>query len=252
MGLTSCEKEIDVDLKSASPRIVIEGTVKQNQYATVCVSSTIDFGNNEGYPNLSGAVVTVSDDKGNSEQLKQDKNGWYTAEKIKGEVGRIYNMTVVYDGQEYKATSQMPPQVPLDSVTMSKKIPVMDYTFPVINFQDPVGETNQYYRFLLFINGKQLPDIEEFVLSADLVDGEYFRQDWIVYRNGSDEDPYEKGDELTIEFQCIDKGTYKFFNSMRPIGQSPTNAISNISNGALGYFSACTSEKKTIIADWED
>jgi len=250
-SLTSCEKEIDVDLNSAPPRIVIEGIVKQDQLATVRVSHTIDFGNNDGYPNLSGAIVKISDDKGNSEVLKQDVSGWYTAEKMKGEVGNKYNMSVVYDGEEYTATSQMPPQVPMDSVTMSKVL-VMDYAFPTIHFRDPVGEENQYYRALVFINGKQHPDVREFVLSTDLTDGQYIRETLFVTINDSDKDPYEKGDKLTIEFQCIDKGTHKFFYSMEPIGQSPTNAVSNISNGAMGYFSACTTEKITVTADWED
>jgi len=251
LSMSSCEKEIDVDLRSVPPRIVIEGIVKKDQLATVRVSQTIDFNNNDGYPNLSGAIVKISDDAGNSETLKQDQTGWYTAEKLKGEIGKKYHLSVTYEGEEYTSTSQMPPQVPLDSITM-KKVPIMDYGFPLVHFRDPIGETNQYYRCLLFINGKQHPDVMEFIQSAELMDGHYFHDPLQVYINDDDIDPIYKGDEITVEFQCIDKGTYKFFFTLFSIGQSPTNAISNISNGALGYFSACTAERKTIIADWED
>lgn len=251
ISLSSCEKEIDVDLRSVPPHIMIEGIVKQDQLATVRVSHTIDFGNNDGYPNLSGAIVTISDDKGNSEVLKQDEKGWYTAKDMKGEIGRIYNMSVVYEGEEYTAISQMPPQVPIEDLTM-QKVPIMDYAFPVVHFTDPVGTTNQYYRALVFINGKQHPDVSEFVQSAEFNDGDPCAMGLQVHINDSDVDPIHKGDELTIEFQCIDKGTYMFFLTLESIGQSPTNPISNITNGALGYFSACTTEKKSIIADWED
>lgn len=251
VSLPSCEKEIDVDLKSVPPKIAIEGIVKLDQLATVRVSHTLDFNNNDGYPNLSGAVVTISDDQGNSEILKQGANGWYTAEKIIGKVGRKYNMSVVYDGQEYTATSQMPPHVPLESVTM-KKIAAVDNPFVMLRFQDPVGEINQYYRALLFINGKQNPDLTEYIVSLEFRDGQSYDWDLWVFANDSDIDPIKKGDELTIEFQCVDKGTHKFFDSLVNAVGTPTNPVSNISNGALGYFSACTAEQRTITAEWED
>lgn len=252
LGLSSCEKEIEVDLRSVPPQISIEGIVKENQPARVRVSHTLDFSNNSGYPNLSGAVVTISDNQGNVEVLEQAANGWYTAKEISGVIGRKYNMSVVYDGQEYTATSQMPPLVPLESVTI-KKVAAIDNPFLVLRFLDPVGEENQYYRALLFINGKQNPDLKEYAMSTDRVDGgEPYNWGIDVFANDSDIDPIKNGDEVTIEFQCIDKGAHKFFDSLiNPVG-TPTNPISNISNGALGYFSACSVDVKTIIAEWEE
>jgi len=253
ISFSSCEKEIDVDLKSVPPQLVIEGIVKQDQLATVYITHTLDFSNNNGYPNLSNAIVTISDDRGNSEVLEQGSNGWYTAKTIKGEIGYTYTMSVVYEDQEYTATSKMPPHVNLDDITM-RKIPLIDYAIPVIHFKDPVGTENQYYRALVFINGKQNPDIQEQVESAEFTDGDDLARPLQIATNDEDNDPIKKGDELTIEFQCIDKGVYDFFFSLiyNATGQEATNPISNISNGALGYFSACTSQKKTITADWED
>jgi len=251
ISFTSCEKEIDIDLRSITPLVHIEGIVKQGQLATVRVSKTLDFNDNSGYVFLKGAVITISDDAGNSEILKQDETGWYTAELIKGEEGRTYSMSVLYEDKEYTSTSKMPPHVKLDSLTMHK-VPVMDYAFPMLHFRDPKGLTNQYYRALLFINGKQHPEINEFVLSAEFMDGDYFRQFLPVFINDDDEDPIKKGDELTIEFQCIDKGTYTFFDTLSKIEEALVNPTSNIKGGALGYFSACTAEQMSIIAEWED
>lgn len=252
MCLLSCEKEIDVDLKSVPPRIAIEGIVKHEQLATVHVTHTLDFDNNDGYPHLSGAIVTISDDRGNSEVLKQGANGWYTAEYMRGEIGCKYNLSVKYEGQEYTATSTMPPHVPINSITL-KKNALVDYPYPIIYFDDPVGEVNLHYRALVFINGKQHPDMQEFVATTEFNDGAK-NLGWALFIDTYDEDndPIKKGDELTIEFQCIDKGTYKFFDSLVNQVGTPTNPISNISNGALGYFSACTAEQKTIIAEWGD
>ena len=251
ISLSSCEKEIDVDLRTVPPQIVIEGIVKQDQLATVRVSHTLDFGNNNGYPNLSGAVVTISDDQGNLEVLKQGANGWYTAENIKGVIGHKYNMSVIYEGQEYTSTSQMPPRVPLDSVTI-KKVAAIDNPFPVLHFLDPIGDTNQYYRVRLFINGNQNRDLPEYVVSTEFSDGDPYKWELMVFANDSDIDPIKKGDELTFEFQCIDKGTHKFFDSLVNGVGTPTNPISNITNGALGYFSACATQEMTIVAEWEE
>lgn len=249
--LSSCEKEIDVDLNSVPPRMQIEGIVKQGELATVRVSHTIDFNDNSGYPNLEGAIVTISDNAGNSEILKQDETGWYTAEKLIGVEGRTYKMSVVYEGEEYTATSQMPPKVSLDSLYMTKVL-VMDYAFPTFRFKDPAGTVNQYYLALLYINGKQHPDVLDLPISAEFMDGSTFDETYQVYSNDSDNDPIKKGDEITIEFRCIDKGVYTFFDTLYRMDNFLTNPVSNISNGALGYFSACTTDRKSIIADWKD
>lgn len=245
----SCEKEIDVDLNTVTPRIQIEGLVKQDQLAMVRVSQTIDFNDNSGYPMLEGAIVKISDDAGNSEILKQDNTGWYVAENIKGVIGRKYDMSVIYEGKEYTSTSQMPPQVKLDSLTMYK-IPVMDYALPMIHFKDPTGVTNQYYRCLVYINGKQLPDMNELVLSTEFMDGSPIHQFLPVFTHDDDVDPIQQDDDILIEFQCLDKGAYTFFETLSRIEESLTNPTSNITGGALGYFCACTVDQMMITAKW--
>lgn len=249
--VSSCEKEIDVDLRSVPPHIQIEGIVKQDQLAMVRVSHTLDFDDNSGYPFLKGAVVKIWDDAGNSETLLQNTTGWYVAENIKGEIGRTYNLSVTYEEKEYTSVSTMPPLVKLDSLSMYKAL-IMDYAVPMIHFTDPKGETNQYYRCLVFINGKQLPDVNELVLSAEFMDGSPIHQFLPIFTHDDDVDPIEKGDEILIEFQCIDKDAYTFFYTLSRIEDSKTNPTSNIKGGALGYFCASTVDEMTIIADWKD
>lgn len=247
--VSSCEKEIDVDLRSVTPRIQIEGIVKQDQLAMVRVSQTLDFNDNSGYPFLKGAIVELSDDAGNIETLKQNGTGWYVAEDIKGVIGRTYNLSVIYEEKEYTATSKIPPLVKMDSLSMYKA-PIMDYAIPMIHYTDPKGEANQYYRSLVYINGKQLPDMWEQVYSCEFTDGSPMHDPLAVFTNDSDNDPIKKGDNILIEFQCIDKGAYTFFDTLSKIEDSKTNPISNISGGALGYFCASTVDQMTIIADW--
>ena len=55
--------------------------------------------------------------------------------------------------------------------------------------------------------------------------------------------------------QCIDNAVYKYWFSLNQSATgtsqsaSPANAVSNISGGALGYFSVHTVESKTVVAD---
>lgn len=245
----SCEKEIDVELRSVPPRIVIEGIVKQDQLAKVKVSQTVDFSDNNGYPFLKNAVVKIWDNTGDSEILIQDETGWYTAKEIKGIIGRTYNMSVLYEDKEYTAVSKMPPLVKLDSLTMYK-VPIMDYAVPMIHFQDPKGKENEYYRCEVFINGSQLPDMNELVLKTDLIDGSPVHQFLPVFTHDNDNDPIKQGDDILIEFQCLDKGAYTFFYTLGDIEESLTNPTSNILGGALGYFMACTVDRMSIKAEW--
>lgn len=247
--LTSCEKEIDVDLNSSEPKLVIEGLITPDFPASVRLTMSKDFNNDNTFDPVLGAIVSITDDKGNAETLKIDTSGIYRTINLKGVPGRTYNLKVNVDGIEYTASSTMSPHsVKIDSITMYY-IPLFKYPFPMIHFQDPKG-TKNYYRELLYINGKR-KDINQDVTDTDDREGFYISR--IVpayYENGSDEDPIKKGDTITIEHQLLDKGAYTFFETLGRISSSQTNPTSNIAGGALGYFSAYSYDRQTIVADW--
>jgi len=65
---------------------------------------------------------------------------------------------------------------------------------------------------------------------------------------------FDKGDTVMVKLCQIDKATYDFWRTMEfsyanignPFG-SPTKVLSNISNGALGYFGGYAPQFRTII-----
>jgi hypothetical protein len=64
---------------------------------------------------------------------------------------------------------------------------------------------------------------------------------------------FQEDDIITIELQSIDKSAYNYFSTLESISgieiiqsASPANPISNFNNGALGYFSAYSYDRKTI------
>ena len=65
---------------------------------------------------------------------------------------------------------------------------------------------------------------------------------------------FDKGDTVTLKLCQIDKGTYDFWRTMEfsysSIGNpfaTPTKVLSNVSNGALGYFGGYAPQFRTII-----
>lgn len=246
---TSCEKEVDVDLRSVEPRLVIEAKVIKDMYATVRLTKTKDFDANNDFPPVKGAVITITDDAGNFETLDFDEaSGLYTSKKIIGVERRTYNLSVVCEGMEYTSTSKMPPLVPIDSLTTRFMFPGMDYPYPMVHFQDPIGEENNYYRHLVYVNGKKILQ-DDLVFTSKYSDGEYVRT-LLSVRTPGDDDPIENGDLITVEHQCLDKDAYTFFETLSNIDNSLNNPTTNIVGGALGYFSAFSVDKKDIIAKW--
>ena len=66
IGGVACTKNINVDLKNASPQLVIEGIVDNQQAATVQISKSVPFSSSNNFPAVSGAVVSISDNHKNS------------------------------------------------------------------------------------------------------------------------------------------------------------------------------------------
>ncbi len=247
----SCKDEIEIDLRTADPILVIEGVIREGTAAEVLITQSKAFSDNTEYLPITDAVVTITDDAGHNEQLAPNASGKYIATTIEGVQRRQYNLTVQYDGQTYTSTTKMPPAVALDSLTLFK-FPMVDYWDPMIHFRDPKGEENQYYRFVIAINS-EYPRFRDRILSTEQMDGNVIHNPLFVrYEDDSnDEDPIKNGDQIMVETRCLDKGTYKFFETMDRVEDSQANPTSNITGGALGYFGAYSYTQMEIVAEWE-
>ncbi len=243
--LSSCEDIIDVDLNSVDPELVIEGVIRMGENPEVLITKTKDFGDNNDYPPITDAQVVITDDAGNSETLQTNEAGKYIATTLEGTERRTYSLSVTYGDKQYTASTRMPPRVELDSLTMFK-FPMVDFYDPMVHFVDPVGEENQYYRFVMAING-EWPKLRMRLMSTEFVDGSIIRQPIFVrFDDDRDDGPIQSGDVITVEMRCLDKGTYTFFETMDNGDFALANPTSNITGGALGYFGAYSYTRKEI------
>lgn len=78
--------------------------------------------------------------------------------------------------------------------------------------------------------------------------------EYLVFENRTKDHSKDivKGNKLTVEMHSIEASVYTYLSSLfnangSADGAAPANPVSNISGGALGFFSAHTVERKTII-----
>jgi len=246
----ACKKVVTLDLSTAPTSIVIEGNVTNlSGPYQVAITNTVGFYANNTFPPVSGAIVKITDSTlGFTDSLIETPmgSGIYSTSKLVGIVGHTYLLDVINGSNEYTASSTMPQQVNFDSLTFITNTGFgKPITNAIVNFQDPsVGY--HAYNFVQTIDS--LPSKQIFAFDDRLSSGRY-----ITAQLFNDSSYIQHKDTVQIEMQCIDKNVYNYLqelsgqdaNSGQPT--SPADPTSKITNGALGYFSAHTSQTKKAV-----
>ena len=254
--VTSCEKEIDLDLEDQSGNIVIEGNVTdQAGPYYVKITKSVAFTQANQYPAIENAQVVLSDNTGQTETLLYVGNGRYRTSSFVGQSGRTYTLKIQAEGKEYTSTSIMPAAVPFDDLEQDSFMVGGETSYTLLPvFTDPPALGNRYL-FSYTVNNKTKRYFSEF---SDNVNNGMPNQRPLILPNDDGEDPDDVkvvvGDTIHVEMQCIDDKVYTFYSALLQLsgggpggGVTPANPPSNISNGALGYFSAHTVSKKSIV-----
>ncbi len=242
--LYSCTETIDIDFNDFDSEYVIEANLSTAEAPVVSITSTINFDEPNEFPGVAGASVTINDDLGNSNVLDEIAAGHFSKEGFIGQVGRTYSMTVELNGEQFSSVCKIPNQVMLDSISFEKEEASIwsdvdaDSIYNVfVYFQDPIGEDNFYF-FVEYVNGEQ---VRSFPMSDEYSDGEYL--DWELHTHDRE---LNVGEVVTVEMRCISQDVYEYLRDLdqdNGMSATPTNPITNIQNGTLGYFSAHTSER---------
>jgi hypothetical protein len=251
LAFVSCQRVIDVDISSASPKLVIEANltdVTGNQ--TVIISRTVAYNNTNVFPAVSGAVVTITEgSSGKIYKLPESSTpGTYAVANYKGKALNAYIVNVTVEAKTYTAGAIMPFPVNLDSLTLSLQSFGNDQVKTVsVNYHDPANLPNQY-RYVMYVNGVQVKRI--FTESDNLTDGRAVSTS--LYQRDIE---LKKGDKVDVEMQCIDANMYNYWNNLSNQGgnspqdsATPANPPSNFNNdNVLGYFSVHTVQRKSLI-----
>lgn len=248
----SCRKAIELDLRESDIKYVVEGVITNEPGGCkVYLSRSKPFYENNQFEVVSGATVKLVDN-GNEVLLVESIPGEYQNSAITGVPGHVYQLIVTINNEVFTAQCTMPQAVQLDSLYISPG-PLGQFKFATITYTDPIS-TNNNYRFIQYLNGLKDPAI--FWENDEFTNG---RPAVLQLDTGIDkkDDPrsIKTGDKVTVEMLCVDESVYKYWYSLRSGGgegsgstAAPANPVTNIKGGALGYFSAHTLDRKTVIA----
>ena len=278
----SCEKEIDIDLSSGEKLIVVEGSIETDQQPYVSISNSIGFFDkidlsNIGY--IKGADVQVTDlTAGKTIKLIEYNidttigNQTFSfsiygpdindpqALNFKGQIGHTYLLNILSEGRNFTAVAQIPSTTGLDSI-WTEPVPGREDTFSVLRvlYNDPDTFGNSVR--VQTLNRKYVKDgsFETFqtsfnsVYNDDVINGARFP---LTIDLGYDKSKQysnkefqtigylRKGDTVTVKWGAIDRGVFKFWETLAfsagSVGNpfaSPTAIQSNVS-GALGVWGA--------------
>lgn len=275
----SCEKNINLNLNTATNLLVVNATIENGQAPVVVLSTSYNYFA-QITPQLlessfvHNAIVYMSNGT-LTQQLKEysiDTTGgtklyFYSIDTASigtafiGELNKRYDLKIDYNGTEYTAATTIPTLAKTPDSLWWKPAPNNPDTTKVIvdvKTTDPPGLGN-YVRYFTKRNSERFLPGQQSVFDDELTDGTTYEIQ--VYpgidRNlkiTPDNNFFLRGDTVTMKLSNIDRATFDFWNTMdfaygsidNPFA-SPNKVIGNISNGALGAFCGYASSQRTLI-----
>jgi hypothetical protein len=269
LALVSCTKVIDINLNKNDPKLVIEAVVNADSLTHyVTLTNSINFDEDVAPPLVTDATITIKEVNTNTvaNYTYNSLLGKYVVTNFSVKEGNTYELTVVSNGKTYVSSSTVPGRVQLDSMKLVKYPfgPNLSYTLVPLRM-DPENAIN-YYKFLLSKNGKRIPGI---YVEDDLgFNGQLTKKPIFPYKNELSPDTLvgtqhkwknkvngkiELLDSIQVdlEMQCLEEKVYRYFftlslNAGNQQSATPSNPDALFTNGALGYFSAQTTQKRSI------
>lgn len=252
--LQSCTEPIDLDLDSSYIQCVIYGEITTDTTShKVRITKSADYFRNKPSETISGATVTITDGINTfplSESATEPGN-YYTASDVYGLPNNTYTLSVsnvdlLGNGElsSYTASSDLRPVSAIDSID-TEYISIWKWWEIKVWAKDP-AESIDYYMFKVYINGVLNADS---LRNLEVVEDKFFNGNFTngipVYRVEG-KDTIKTNDLITLDICGITKEYFHFvteaktmINPQIPLFSGPpANVRTNISNDALGFFTA--------------
>ena len=274
--LFSCENKISPTLERSTPVLVVDAWLNNRPgFQTINLTQTQAYFDNTSPPAVSGAVVTVRDDKGTTFSFPEDdkKMGDYIwkplANEVFGMIGNRYTLTIKVNGETFESASYMGRVPVIDSITFDteKRIGSKDsLTRAEFWAVDPAGHGDAYW-IRSYKNGVLLNKPGEMNVAYDAgfsaggeTDGVTFITPIRRGINSNDQDgtgrnlsPFLPGDSVNVQIHSITRAAFNYLHEVRiqtdrpggfqelfstPLANVSTNISNMRANGtkALGFF----------------
>jgi hypothetical protein len=277
---SSCEKDIDLNLKDAEPLLVVDGQIEDGQPPVIVLTKSLGFFNTITPQQLTNSFVRNAEvflSNGLvTHKLKEypivvnpTTTAYFYSNDIAnpstaflGQLNTTYTLRILTESKEYNASTKILNNAfKLDSI-WTRVAPQNEDTLKRVLFlktTDPAGLGNSGRYFTKKNSGPFLPG-ENSVFDDQVVDGTSFSSQVPqgIDRNNKPsaaDNFFKKGDTITLKYCNIDRATYTFWTTWEFAYQSignpfaqPNKVLGNISNGALGAFCGYAVQQKTVIA----
>ena len=263
--VVSCTERIDIELDTTYSRLVIEGLITTDTMAhQVRLSWSTDYYNPATPEGVSNAVVSIDDgfEVIILHESATDAGLYLTEPDYFGVVGRTYTLNIdldepINDITNYTAITELRYVAPIDSIALGYREQFKAYEVKIYA-QDP--PTEDFYSFNIIKNSIMITDT---IKKEAVTDDRFFNGN---YTNGApvyflrDDEPSDKvfpGDTITLQMSGITKKYYEFivdiqletFEFSNPLFSGPpANISTNLSGGAMGFFTAYSSSYSSVIA----
>jgi hypothetical protein len=260
LAFMSCDTEPELGFLAYEPKLVIDGWIEQDNYPKVILTSSMSYFDALDSATvrklvITTAKVTVSD--GVTEEvltLEKDEDYFppyvYTGTEFRGEVGKIYTLTVQVKGEKYSATTTIPPVAEFDDLWY-ESIPEKDTLGYIYGrFTDDPSVAN-YYRVFTQRENKDTRFIPVYLsaIGDQSFNGKSFTFSLLRgpdnFTNVVDDLYFKKGDTVRVKFCTMDKAHFDFWRTLErelyvvgnPFASSGNEILSNIDNkNALGVW----------------
>ena len=251
--LVECKQEITLDLPNNGQVLIVQGEISTEKDSSfVHLTQTVSYYSNDPIPAVNNATVTVN----GIYIFKSIGNGIYKPDTpFVGLINTIYNLNIVYNGSTYNSSALLDQMFDIDKVD--------SVFYPAQQGGGPGGgggSRRDGYAVRVFWTDTRTPGKYTYLrvgrTNAEILQDSFFRN-IVLMDNGvtklntqiSRELPrhYQPGDSVITILRSCDKNMYYFLqayqmqnsNAPGPFQIPPANLPTNITGGAVGYFTAC-------------
>ena len=250
--LPGCEKKTNWNLQGTSAgRLVVDATIT-NEFKPFMVKLTLSVAQLNQTPlPATGALVTINEgDKTDTLHEKVKGSGvYYTNNSLVGFVNTNYSLDIFYNNNFYTGQDSMVGITPLDTLQYSVDKSTGLYYISKVAPAFLNGESDMYkvminrtgvngFGYLYPSTGKA--ELDYYTLNTIDVNELFAPPGQMIY--------FPRGTKIVEKKYSLSPKYAEYIRSMLSMTQwnggnfdvIPSNVISNINNGALGFFAACS------------
>ncbi|WP_264522214.1 DUF4249 domain-containing protein [Flavobacterium sp. N1994] len=256
--LASCQDVVKVDLDTAAPKLVIEGSL-QWQKGTSGNEQKIKLSTTTGFysttiPTVSGAIVAVTNSDNITFNFTEEvpNSGLYLCHNFIPEMDKTYVLTVILNGETYTATESLKSVSPITNIVQTNDGGFSGNDIEIKTYYNDPGNVDNYYLFKYKASNNAIPNY-------DVSDDEFYQgNSFFGYFTNKD---IKTGDHLDITIYGISKRYFDYMSKLilisggsnGPFSTPPATVRGNIinqthpDNYALGYFNVSETDFRNYL-----